>query len=381
VIRTDGVFDLLGSAAWQGLGALVGIAALVAYLWFDVLRRRRRAAPADDGPAIEKIVIDDAESERRFYDRLSQAVRSAREAVYRTGYGFQNGQREHYYRDLMRAEEEALGRGVEIVRIQTGSRVDRPWADGYADLLERFPGRFTMVAEFGAPLLHDIGLVDPHGHRPTTYLLFETREEAPFGPRRRPAVALFLTGDRWLSSVLAQHFTASTADLTPLTPADVRQLATTFVYFGWGVHMASRKLLRDVPDARLIGPARLTGWRRDIPALVAGPAERASIHRTDDPADHCDGVAYELSWWGKVRLDRLERRAYQPVEVTVQINGHPRPAFTYELLPTAVPDRPLAPGSWLDLVIEGAAENDMLGLLDELRRAGAPVDSVIRPIP
>jgi hypothetical protein len=107
-------------------------------------------------------------------------------------------------------------------------------------------------------------------------------------------------------------------------------------------------MLRDVPDARLIGSARLTGWRRDISALLAGPAERASIHRTDDPADHCDGVAYELSWWGKVRLDRLERRAYQPVEVSGEINGQPRPAFTYELLPTAVADRPLSPGSWLD---------------------------------
>jgi hypothetical protein len=384
VIHTDGVVDLLSNSAWQGLGALVGVAALGVYLWFEVVRRRRRSAsppPITDEPAIEKIAIVDAESERRFYERLVLSIRTAREAVYRTGHGFQNGRREQYYRDLMRAEEEALGRGVEIVRIQTGALVDRPWAEGYANLLERFPRQFTMVAEFGNPLLHDIGLIDPHGHDPTTYLLFETRESAPLGPRRRPAVALFLHGDRWLSSVLAQQFTASAAALTPLAPTEVRLLGSTFLYFGWGVHMASRKLLRDVPDARLVGTARLSGWRRDIPALVAGPTERATIHHTGIPADYCDGVAYELSWWGKVRLDRLERRAYQPVEVTVEINGQPRSAFTYVLLPTAGANRPLAPGSWLDLVIEGAAENNMTTLLDELRQAGAPVDAVTRPTP
>jgi len=137
-----------------------------------------------------------------------------------------------------------------------------------------------------------------------TYLLFYTRESAPLGPRRRPVVALFLHGDRRLSSLLAQQFTASAAALAPLAPAEVRQLASTFVYFGWGVHMASRKLLRDIPDARMIGPAPLVGRRRDIPALVAGPAEHATIHHTGDPTDHCDGVAYELSWWDEVRLDR-----------------------------------------------------------------------------
>jgi hypothetical protein len=51
------------------------------------------------------------------------------------------------------------------------------------------------------------------------------------------------------------------------------------------------------------------------------------------------------------------------------------------LLPTTAANQPLAPGSWLDLVIEGAAENNMTALLDELRRAGAPIDAVTRPTP
>jgi hypothetical protein len=384
-METDRLSHLLASSVWQGLGAIVGFAALVAYLWFDVARRRRRSRTAllttgaDHG--VEKIAIVDAESERKFYERLALSIRGSREAVYRTGHGFQSRHREIYYRDLLRAEEEALGRGVEIVRIQTGARVDRPWADGYADLLERFPDNFRIVAEFGNPLLHDLGLIDPHGHDPKAYVLFETREPAPHGTRRRPAVALFMDGDRWLAGLLAQQFATIADSMPALAPHDIRSLASSFIYFGWGVHMASRKLLRDVPDARRLGTARLTGWRRDIPALIAGPVERATIHHTGDPADHCDGVAYELSWWGKVRLDRLERRAYSPTEVTIEVNGQRTTAFTYVLLPTPAADQPLAPGSWLDLVIEGATENNMTTLLDELRHAGAPIDELRRSRP
>jgi hypothetical protein len=385
--------ELLGKPAWQGVGAIVAITALVAYLWFEVRRRNRREAsesslispesPAlallaasgatDEQSLVTHIAIIDAESERRFYDELICAVRGARETFYRSGHGFQRESQAGLYRELLRAEGEALGRGVEMVRIQTGARVAATWADGCADLLERFPHQLRVVTDFESVLFNDIGLIDPHGHDPIIYLLFETRETASVGMRTRPATVIFIRNARWLANILGQQFASRIQALTILSPQDVRDLAKSYVYFGWGVHIASRKMLRDVPDAHRLGTAILRGWRRDISAMLAGPANRATIHRTSDEADAFDGVAYELSWWGKTRLDRLERRAYRTVPVIVEIDGRQREAFTYVPLPSSTVERALAPGSWIDFVIEGAHEHGMLGLIDELRAAGAPV--------
>jgi hypothetical protein len=131
--------------------------------------------------------------------------------------------------------------------------------------------------------------------------------------------------------------------------------------------MATRQIRLDVPDARRRGVAILRGWRRDIRAVLAGPADRASIERTDDPDDFFDGVAYDLSWWGKTRLDRREERAYSSIDVVVEINGVEHDAFTYIPLPKPEPDELPGRDSWIDLVVDGANENKMDMLLRELR--------------
>jgi hypothetical protein len=132
-------------------------------------------------------------------------------------------------------------------------------------------------------------------------------------------------------------------------------------------------MLEDVPDATRVGVAVLRGWRRDISAMLAG--NRATLERTGDPGDCFDGIAYELSWWGKTQLDRMEHRAYQPIRVIVEIDGREHEAFTYVPLPSATPDHAPPQGGWIDSVIGGAIENGMTSFLDELRAAGAPVDA------
>lgn len=109
-------------------------------------------------------------------------------------------------------------------------------------------------------------------------------------------------------------------------------------------------------------------------------ADRATIEHTDDANDYFDGVAYELSWWGRTRLGRREGRAYRPVAVTVEIDGKAREAFTYIPLPPPLPNQRPSTGSWIDLIVEGALENNMGMLLGELSSAGAEVTAV-RGIP
>lgn len=322
------------------------------------------------------LAIVDAESERRYYTELTKHIRNSREVVYRTGRGFHHEGRANVYGKLMKAEEEALKRGVEMIRIQMSSRVAASWAEGYASLLDRFPQNFHIFADLDNTLLNDVSLIDPYGHEPIVNFLFETLLSGPLGTTSRPIIALFIENARALASTLAQQLVERANELPALASQGVRDLARTYTYFGWGVHMASRKMLRDVPDARLLGAAILRGWQRDIHGMLAGPADRATIQHTGDDRHAFDGVAYELSWWGKTRLDRLERRSYEEVAVVIELNGEPRPAFTYVPLPPATAQSHLTPGSWIDLVIEGALENEMTALLAELRSAGAPIDAL-----
>jgi hypothetical protein len=320
------------------------------------------------------IAISDSESEREFYDMLIACAHKAKESFYRSGPGFQRERQTNFFRDLLAAEESALERGVQITRIQTGAPVARVWASGYARLLEKHAPRLRMVVDFDSFLFNDVGLVDPFSHSPTVYLLIESREKTQTGIRTHPAVALFIENAVPLARVLGQEFLDRVQRLAALTPQDVRDLAETYIYFGWGVHMTARKMQRDVPDARKLGNAILRGWRRDIVAMLTGPADRETIEHTGQPDDAFDGVAYVLSWWGKARLDRTESRAYRSVPVNIEVNGQLLRAFTYLPLPPAEAGERKSPGSWIDLVIEGAIENRLVGLLDELRSAGVPIE-------
>jgi hypothetical protein len=181
---------------------------------------------------------------------------------------------------------------------------------------------------------------------------------------------------RALASSLAEQLVDRANNVLKLDSQLVRDLGAKYTYFAWGVHMARSKIQRDVPDAIPLGKAILREWRRDIQGILSGPADRATIKHTGDKLDKFDGVAYELSWWGKARIERVELRAYEEVAVTIELNGRARPAFTYVPLPAATEKDHLAFGSWIALVVEGARENKMADLLTELRDGGAPIDAM-----
>jgi hypothetical protein len=331
---------------------------------------------ASQGQAVRYFSIDNERSEQLFYKELEEYIKNAKEEVYVVGKGFYDEQRSLIYESLLRAEKEALRHRVDMMRIQTGSPVAPSWAEGYAQLLEDFPDNFRMRADLDGVSYNDVILIDPHGRDPIVSFLFETREQRRLGYVGRPVLALFITNARALASNLADQLFDRANDLAKLDSQVVRDLATKYTYFAWGVHMANSKIQRDVPDARHLGKAILRSWRRDIKGMLSGPADRATIQFTDNEEDAFDGVAYELSWWGKARIDRLELRAYEEVSVDIEHNGRTRTAFTYIPLPAANEKDTLSVGSWIALVVEGARENQMTGLLAELRDGGAPIDDI-----
>lgn len=381
---------ILAEPAWQGVGALIALTALVIAIRFERRRNHKKknyspspSLPVKDLSATVNVspyehevryfaIIDD-ESEQSYYAELAKHIRNAKETIYRLGRGFYHPGRIGFYDQIIRAEEAALKQGVDITRIQGNSPVAKIWADGYARLCEQY-SNLHIKAELDNMSLNDICLIDPRGYAPVVNFLFETKEPGHLGHVGRPVIAIFVMNARNLATTLADQFIMQADKLDDLGPVDVRNLACTYIYFGWGVHMSSNKMLGDVPDAQPLGVAILRKWRRNIEKMVSGPAIRATIYPTTDPSDWFDGVAYELSWWGKARLDRLEKRAYREVRVSIELRGSTQQAFTYIPLPPVTPESQLAHGSWIYEVARGAYENKMDHLLAELRSAGVRFD-------
>jgi len=392
-----GFWHFLGEPAWQGVGALIALVALVLALWVERRRLSRKAgeqagaaaqardlAAAVNGSAQDRVIryfpIIDNESERLFYEELTNQIRDAKEMIYRLGRGFYHPRRSHWYEKVIEAEETALRHDVDITRIQIAGPVADGWAKGYATLMEKYPKHFHMAVDPDNSSLNDICLIDPYGHNPVVNFLFETRDTEHLGPSGRPVkvgrpvMAIFILNERILAKTLADQLAQHEKNLARLAPDDVRSLTLTYVYFGWGVHMARQKMQLDVPGAEFVSKARLHGWKRDIHHVVSGPAVRGTIRETGDDSDHFDGVAYELSWWDKQRLDRLERRAYKETQVEIEYKGIRRKAFTYVPLPPGGNETTKSPGSWIYYVVEGAQENEMDELLAELRSVGISPD-------
>ncbi|WP_426509682.1 gamma-glutamylcyclotransferase family protein [Dactylosporangium sp. McL0621] len=391
---------VLGDAAWQGIAgiiALIGmVAAAIRFSWRNGSRPgvpemgktpptaveppsvveappvRPEQARRVTGQQAQYFDLSDEVGEREYYEALAEGMRNAKEKVYRVGRGFHREQSLSIYQALQQAEEAALQRKIKVVRIQVGSMVAQSWAAGYARMLADYPN-FEMVADFDYTGHSDIAVVDPHGRNPFVSLLFESREQERLGTVGRAKMGFIVretqaAGD--LYALLLEQANRSQV----LTAQAVRDLARTYVYFGWGVHMAARKMTQDAPGAECKGVAVLRHWRRNINAMIDRPADRATIVESEskDSDDWFDGVAYEMSWWEKERLTRLESRAYARRDVTIEIAGVPVDAFTFVPLPSPKGSAVLRSGSWIDLVKEGAIENDMTQLLSELRRAGVP---------
>jgi hypothetical protein len=327
--------------------------------------------------AVRYFEIRDAESVQLFYDELVESVRNAEEAVYIQGKGFHNEQKSSLFKPLIRAEREALLRGAEVIRIHPGNLVAASWAQGYAELAEE-SDRFHIYSDLDAVSYYDIILIDPYTDHPVAIYLYETRERKSLRLVVKPVSALFVMNAHTLAANLADHFLDRIDELSQLRPEldaqEIRDLASKYTYFAWGIHMALREMRRDVPDARWLGKATLYEWQQNMDAMVSGPADIRAIEYTGKRENFFDGVAWELSWRGKARMDRRERRTYQEFPVDIEHKGKMRPAFIYVPLPKASETTGRARRRWLDLVEEGASDHNMADFLTRLREARARIE-------
>ena len=373
----------LANPAWQGIAGIMATLAIFTSVVLE--RRRRRARPArdQDPPTMNRLKIINGssapsslfdlsteEGELEYYRILAESIRQAQTIIYRSGRAFSGLQRKNYGRDLINAEEFALRKGVRIIRVQTADRVSKEWADGYARLAEKYPGRLKIYADFRDPLLVNIGLIDPAGPRPEIQILFESIITAA-RPSHAADAALSVYGPPRFARSLQDQFERWTESLRILDPDQIRDLAHSYLYFAYGSNMSPVQMRQRCPNAERLGTATAYGWERNF--AVAAPhmgtnAAAAGIRRSDDSTANIEGVVYDLTAEEKATLDDIERGGYVPAEISFMLAGKHVIGFTH--LPISLSGSPnLEPRSdYVRLIIEGAEANGLTNLARELRQ-------------
>jgi gamma-glutamylcyclotransferase (GGCT)/AIG2-like uncharacterized protein YtfP len=129
--------------------------------------------------------------------------------------------------------------------------------------------------------------------------------------------------------------------------------------FAYGSNMASAEMSAWCPAHRLLGPARLPGFRLEL--------RRRSRRWRGGAADLVEAAGEEV--WGALyeldaaALDRLDAKegagfAYRRVPVTVELGGERLPALAYAVIDKEPAELPCTP-AYAELLVTGARERGL----------------------
>jgi gamma-glutamylcyclotransferase len=319
--------------------------------------------------ALKHHEISTEATEVAYYRTLAESIRGAKTIIYRSGRGFTGDTTNRFSHDLVDAEESALQKGVKIHRIQTSDHVSKEWAEHYARLVEKYPGRLFMYADFKDPALVNVGLIDPQGTQPEVQVLFESNTTSGHLSHRASA-AISVYEIPGLSSSLQMQFNNWISRLTILNADQVRELARTYRYFAYGSNMLPTQMLERCPGAIRIGNGVLYGWKRNF--TVAAPhmgtkAAAAGIERSDRVGDYVEGVVYELTSAEKKSLDEIEAGGYIPTEIDFKICGNHASGYTHMPIEQPAPSDFRPSRDYLQRIIDGAKLNGLENLARKLQ--------------
>jgi gamma-glutamylcyclotransferase (GGCT)/AIG2-like uncharacterized protein YtfP len=131
-------------------------------------------------------------------------------------------------------------------------------------------------------------------------------------------------------------------------------------YFAYGSNMARRLMAETCADHRVLGPARLDGYRLAFTrrSIKTGTGVANVVA---DPSAAVWGALYEISEDCAAQLDRKEGHpwAYARTGVSVHLNGGTREAaFTYVVSEPEDDDIPPSE-PYLESIIEGARDHSL----------------------
>jgi gamma-glutamylcyclotransferase (GGCT)/AIG2-like uncharacterized protein YtfP len=351
---------------WLQNPAIYWIFAIFVFL-IGILIGTKLASQRHKGESIRVFDLSNATDAELFYKELCRSYRDAQSEIYLTGKGFISDSDNYgeHISALLKATKKALDNQVNIVRIQMSNNPAEEWADRFAALMQSYPNKLKVYADYESTELANTAIIDPNGSFPMVQLLFEIEETGI--KAQKLDVALFIYGRRDLAKSLQKQFILRIGMLQQLLPNEMRELGLGIYYFAYGSNICSSQMRERCPNAKKIGVGVLYGWELDF--AVNAPHLRgnvAGIYRS--PSKYVWGIVYVISKQDKEALDKTEQGGYYPVEVSIKMQDsqqHLNKVFVY------IPEKPrnsaVKPDAqYLEVVLEGANEHGIRELIDML---------------
>lgn len=167
-----------------------------------------------------------------FYDEYLKRIRAARRNIYVAGEGFNYSTSDgvKYADRIATATEEALERGVRVVRLQTSATVYRKWLNHLVRLQDAYENFELYLA--ADPRAHDLAefTVFDHDDSENCCAQFSLLLRRRLGSTARglTATGVFICGDQFLAHAIADKILLAaddTAIATPLKDAQATRVA------------------------------------------------------------------------------------------------------------------------------------------------------------
>lgn len=132
-------------------------------------------------------------------------------------------------------------------------------------------------------------------------------------------------------------------------------------YFAYGSNLHPERLRERVPSSRAVAVAELDGHVLRFHKRGRDDSGKCSILPSNRPRNQVYGMVYRMAAAEQANLDRAEGLGvgYLRVELTVRIDGTPRPVFSYRAQDEHIDDA-LAPFAWYhQLVLAGARHHGL----------------------
>ncbi len=183
-------------------------------------------------------------------------------------------------------------------------------------------------------------------------------------------------GEAWL-----YLFPRALDDSSPLPGGDWvhRHIPTDngeqMLYFAYGSNMLTERLVRRVPSARPLGPARVQGHQLRFHKIGTDGSGKGDLFQTEDPAHHTHGVVFQFAQAQLERLHAAEGLGYGYDFKWLEVESEQGQLRALTYVATRI-QGDLAPYDWyLGLVLGGALEHGLPDhYIEHLRQVEAPQD-------
>jgi len=317
---------------------------------------------------------------KAYYDHIARVYRKAKKTIYISGRGYKNLEKdpeamaalEKYLQSL----EEALKRGVVVVRIQTSEDVSDSWNDTLARLVKSYPA-FQLYIDVRDPSLVNVALIDPDDpENSEVQLLFEAVRHAGTERYYRAVSGTTIRGVPQLALGLQQDFIARVEGAEEADPlldrTTIEQITALNVdeklsrlYFAFGSNLSTEQLKRRGLSVNKVANGVLYDWR--LVLNVTAPHRKGNVAGIEaKKGATVFGVVYRLTPNDWIRLTEIEGGGYQELRVDIKSNENNYICTTFVPVRADSGDERPPDKGYLETMISGAREHELETLLVDL---------------